>query len=252
MDIERNPETLSDKLTAGELIRANREAEAKESERLKEQNVRYEEALSVLRDQADRNMEAIAGFHEKLDTVSDKTHDTGVRIYRNVQAVIVEEQKKQTEALTERLNTLSERTEKVGEMRDQVHDLAEQMEDLLEQVNDLYEQTEGLSGQIKTVSESTGRVNAQTEGMSGQLRAISDRTEKVGELSQRMQVVTERTGRMEELSAGIRALSERLDDIERKVDEASKKDGSVISILMLVAQIITLALVVLQYMGITL
>ena len=98
--MERQPDALSERSTAQELIRANHEAEAKESERLKEQSLHYEEALNVLRDQADRNMEAIAGFHEKLDTVSDKTHDTGVRIYRNVQAVIVEEQKKQTEALT--------------------------------------------------------------------------------------------------------------------------------------------------------
>ena len=51
MDIERNPETLSEKMTAAELIRANNEAEAKENQRLKEQGQRYEDALNVLRDQ---------------------------------------------------------------------------------------------------------------------------------------------------------------------------------------------------------
>ena len=76
-----------------------------------------------------------------------------------------------------------------------------------------------LSGQMKSVTESAGKVNEQTEGMSNRLQAISDRTEKVGELSQRMQVVTERTGRMDELSVQMRGLSEQLEAVEKKVEE---------------------------------
>ncbi|MBR5968946.1 MAG: hypothetical protein IK016_01225 [Lachnospiraceae bacterium] len=98
--MENTLDALSEKSLAQDLIRANQQAEAAEQERLRRQAEHYEQELSVLKDQADRNMEAIAGLHDKLDSANDKTHDTGVRIYRNVQAVILDEQKKQTEAIT--------------------------------------------------------------------------------------------------------------------------------------------------------
>ena len=109
--MEKQNDNLSEKLTASELIRANRRAEAAESERLKAQSLHYKEEINVLRDQADRNMEAIAGLHSKLDTVSDKTHDTGVRIYRNVQAVIVEEQRRQTDEILSHMQMLSDQVD---------------------------------------------------------------------------------------------------------------------------------------------
>ncbi|MBQ6734444.1 MAG: hypothetical protein IJR00_05995 [Lachnospiraceae bacterium] len=98
--MENSLDALSEKSLAQDLIRANQQAEAAEQERLRRQAEHYEQELSVLKDQADRNMEAIAGLHDKLDSANDKTHDTGVRIYRNVQAVILDEQKKQTEQIT--------------------------------------------------------------------------------------------------------------------------------------------------------
>ncbi|MBR0092702.1 MAG: hypothetical protein IJP92_13485 [Lachnospiraceae bacterium] len=98
--MENTLDALSEKSLAQDLIRANQQAEAAEQERLRRQAEHYEQELNVLRDQADRNMEAIAGLHDKLDSANDKTHDTGVRIYRNVQAVILDEQKKQTETIT--------------------------------------------------------------------------------------------------------------------------------------------------------
>ena len=97
--MENSLDALSEKSLAQDLIRANQQAEAAEQERLRRQAEHYEQELSVLKDQADRNMEAIAGLHYKLDSANDKTHDTGVRIYRNVQAVILDEQKKQTEQI---------------------------------------------------------------------------------------------------------------------------------------------------------
>ena len=55
--MEKQNDNLSEKLTASELIRANRRAEAAESERLKAQSLHYKEEINVLRDQADRNRE---------------------------------------------------------------------------------------------------------------------------------------------------------------------------------------------------
>ena len=100
---------------ARELISANKKAEEAADRRLNEQKKHYEDEINVLKDQADRNMEAIAGLHDKLDKSNTNTHDTGVRIYRNVQAAIVEENEKQTKQLLEKMEALSSRIKELEE-----------------------------------------------------------------------------------------------------------------------------------------
>ncbi|MBR0164376.1 MAG: hypothetical protein IJQ12_06870 [Lachnospiraceae bacterium] len=144
-------DNASERTLASELIKANQKAEAAEterlrieSERLKQQSEHYQEQVrlmrdqtNVLKDQADRNMEAIATLHDKLDHVdehmSGHTHETGVRIYRNVEAVIRDEQKKQT---TELKNVQKRQSEDFDDsLKRQTDTLTQQMKLLNERIN---------------------------------------------------------------------------------------------------------------------
>ena len=113
---------LAQKLSAQEMIKANAAAEAAETERLRIQVARYQTEMEEIRkgaaDMTDRIRhleEIIQNNAGKTDTdscqkimeqiseivsVSDtNTHDVGVRVYRNVQACVQDEQKKQTQEL---------------------------------------------------------------------------------------------------------------------------------------------------------
>ncbi|MBP7347749.1 MAG: hypothetical protein KA965_03625 [Butyrivibrio sp.] len=113
---------LAQKLSAQEMIKANAAAEAAETERLRIQVARYQTEMEEIRkgaadmtDQIRHLEEIIQNNAGKTDTdscqkimeqiseivsVSDtNTHDVGVRVYRNVQACVQDEQKKQTQEL---------------------------------------------------------------------------------------------------------------------------------------------------------
>lgn len=160
--MERPVNDYAEKTLAQELIRANQKAEAAEnerlraeSERLKAQSVHYEEQMNLLRsqtnvlkDQADRNMEAIATLHNKLDHVdehmSGHTHETGVRIYRNVEAVIKDEQKKQTADLK---SVQKKQTEEIADgLKQQTNVLTEQMKSLSSRMDRVEESLEEAAG----------------------------------------------------------------------------------------------------------
>ena len=99
---------------ADEIISANKKAEAAAAERLAAEKVHYEEEIRVLKEQVSQNMEAIASVHNKLKETEEKTHNTGVRIYRNVQAVIIDENKKQTQELTKKVEEAAKRLDDIS------------------------------------------------------------------------------------------------------------------------------------------
>lgn len=112
---------LAQRLTAQEMIKANSEADAAELERLQKQLDQYDACLQEMRKLSLKNSDTTDKINTLLDesiskiqTISssvstamdgivDKTNDfvhkENVKVYRNVQAVILEEAKKQTEAL---------------------------------------------------------------------------------------------------------------------------------------------------------
>lgn len=127
---------FSGKISAQEMIKANAAAEAAHREQIESQNRQYEEEMNVLRQNA-KTMEgrlndiesalkelktekadaqlstqeldkAIKEFREnvsdRLNKSDEATHDVGVRIYRNVQASVIDEQKKQLDEIRSDLN----------------------------------------------------------------------------------------------------------------------------------------------------
>lgn len=131
---------LAQRLTAQEMIKANSAADAAELERLQKQLEQYDACLQEMRklslnnvettdkihnlidesmekiqqiqpapDQAETLKNQLAALQEQiqsqLDTlkeaVNDFVHKENVKVYRNVQAVVVEEGSKQTKALEE-------------------------------------------------------------------------------------------------------------------------------------------------------
>ncbi|WP_026664302.1 hypothetical protein [Butyrivibrio sp. FC2001] len=127
---------IAGKISAQEMIKANTAAEAAHREQIENQNKQYEEEMGVLRQNA-KNMEdrlnaiedvlkdlkaekaesevsaqeldnAIKELKEnlsdRLNKSDEATHDVGVRIYRNVQASVIDEQKKQLDSIKEDLN----------------------------------------------------------------------------------------------------------------------------------------------------
>ncbi|SDB46532.1 hypothetical protein [Butyrivibrio sp. INlla16] len=123
------------KISAQEMIKANTAAEAAHREQIESQNKQYEEEIAVLRQNAKKledrlnNIEdvlddlkngkieadrmskelgsAVKELNESLadrfDKSDEATHDVGVRIYRNVQASVADEQKKQLDEIREDL-----------------------------------------------------------------------------------------------------------------------------------------------------
>ncbi len=124
---------LAGKISAQEMIKANTAAEAAHREQIESQNRQYEEEITVLRQNAKKledrlnNIEDVlndiklgkmdadktskeigSAVKELSDSLTDRfdksdeaTHDVGVRIYRNVQASVVDEQKKQLDEIKE-------------------------------------------------------------------------------------------------------------------------------------------------------
>ena len=124
---------LAGKISAQEMIKANTAAEAAHREQIESQNRQYEEEITVLRQNAKKLEDRLDSMEEVLndlktgkidaekttkelgsavkelsENLSDRlnksdeaTHDVGVRIYRNVQASVADEQKKQLDEIKE-------------------------------------------------------------------------------------------------------------------------------------------------------
>ncbi len=127
---------LSGKISAQEMIKANTAAEAAHREQMEKQNRQYEEEINVLRQNAkimegrlndiedvlkalktekaeseisaqelDKAIKELKeNLSDRLNQSDETTHDVGVRIYRNVQASVADEQKKQLSEIKEDLN----------------------------------------------------------------------------------------------------------------------------------------------------
>ncbi|MCR5755875.1 MAG: hypothetical protein K6G30_13820 [Acetatifactor sp.] len=123
---------LAQKLTAQEMIKANSAADAEELNRLKAEVEGYKECLDKVQKLADEGVnrleniqtndesrkefeahvaETIAALKEdlnkELEAINDGTHKECVKVYRNVQAVLSEENKKQTESLTDEMDGIN-------------------------------------------------------------------------------------------------------------------------------------------------
>jgi len=133
---------LAQKLNAQEMIKANSAADAEEMSRLKSQVEGYKECLDKVQQLADegigklqqltdegidklqqiqqdeearKEIEAtIAQLKEdlskELENINDSTHKECVKVYRNVQAVVTEESKKQVENITATVECLNGKT----------------------------------------------------------------------------------------------------------------------------------------------
>ena len=110
---------LDEKISAQEMIKANTAAEAAHRQQIEDQNKHYEEEIRLLRQNAQNMEERLSnlesGMEHRLDDLrtdivkrvnesDEATHDVGVRIYRNVQASVIDEQKKQMEEIREDLH----------------------------------------------------------------------------------------------------------------------------------------------------
>ena len=105
---------LAQRFSAQDMIRANLAAEAKETRKLREKMESYESLLQEMRQINLKNMEsaervnlmlqegatADKAYLQELFTKADENlHTENVKVYRNVQAVVVDEVKKQTDAM---------------------------------------------------------------------------------------------------------------------------------------------------------
>jgi hypothetical protein len=167
--MENLMEKVTQRLGAQEIIRANVAAEAAETERLKKQEENYKSEIAELKenasrtedllmqirtyigknnnenndeivrlvDELDKNLKTMLEetndkLSKRLDETDEKNHDVGVRVYRNVQASLVDEQKKQTEEILQAVNNISS-----DKMRS---DMKEQFKELTRKVDALYTQ----------------------------------------------------------------------------------------------------------------
>ena len=167
--MENLMEKVTQRLGAQEIIRANVAAEAAETERLKKQEENYKNEIAELKenasrtedllmqirtyigknnnenndeivrlvDELDKNLKTMLEetndkLSKRLDETDEKNHDVGVRVYRNVQASLVDEQKKQTEEILQAVNNISS-----DKMRS---DMKEQFKELTRKVDALYTQ----------------------------------------------------------------------------------------------------------------
>ena len=167
--MENLMEKVTQRLGAQEIIRANVAAEAAETERLKKQEENYKSEIAELKENASRTEDLLMQIRtyigknnnenndeivrlideldkslktmleetndklsKRLDETDEKNHDVGVRVYRNVQASLIDEQKKQTEEILQAVNNISS-----DKMRS---DMKEQFKELTRKVDALYTQ----------------------------------------------------------------------------------------------------------------
>ncbi|MCH4192989.1 MAG: hypothetical protein LKF52_11835 [Butyrivibrio sp.] len=160
---------LAQKLSAQEMIKANAAAEAAETERLRIQTAQYQTEMEEIRKNAEETADRIRCLEEmmqqkmaessdsgtkdtldqmekrlteKLDEADANTHDVGVRVYRNVQASLQDEEKKQTQAISD---LVRESTDQLAGGNDQlVETLRKSAASSAEQLKEIKEQIEAL------------------------------------------------------------------------------------------------------------
>ena len=116
---------LAQKFTAQEMIKANSAAEAAELQRVREQVKKYNDCLQEMKQVNDDTQATLVQIKETLaagveqfknaeiplegmsNDIMDFVHKENVKVYRNVQAVVVEELKKQNEELSAKLDAMS-------------------------------------------------------------------------------------------------------------------------------------------------
>ena len=127
---------LAQKFTAQEIIKANSAAEAAELQRTREQVEKYNDCLQEMKQVNDNTKAALVQVEKVLaegaeqfrneqvnteavqnaviehidatgDELTEFVHKENVKVYRNVQAVVVDELKKQTEVLESKMESLA-------------------------------------------------------------------------------------------------------------------------------------------------
>ena len=116
---------LAQKFTAQEMIKANSAAEAAELQRTREQVKKYNDCLQEMKQVNDDTKSTLVQIQETLEAgmdqfknaeiplesisneIMDFVHKENVKVYRNVQAVVVDELKKQNEELSTKLDAMS-------------------------------------------------------------------------------------------------------------------------------------------------
>ncbi len=96
---------LAEKISASDIIRANSQAETAEAARIKQEAEQYKIQLEELKKSA-QEYKAKAGENfdnlvKRMDESDEKTHDVGVQVYRNVQAVVQKSSEKTNEEFKE-------------------------------------------------------------------------------------------------------------------------------------------------------
>ena len=96
---------LAEKVSASDIIRANAQAEAAETERLRQEAEQFKTQLEQLKESEKEHRAMIEETRDSLTSRMDdnetKIHDVGVQVYRNVQAIIEKGQEKNTESFKE-------------------------------------------------------------------------------------------------------------------------------------------------------
>ena len=127
---------LAQKFTAQEMIKANAAAEAAELQRTRDQVKKYNDCLQEMKQVNDNTKAALVQVEKVLaegaeqfrneqvnteavqnaviehidatgDELTEFVHKENVKVYRNVQAVVVDELKKQTEVLESKMESLA-------------------------------------------------------------------------------------------------------------------------------------------------
>ena len=83
---------LAEKISASDIIRANAQAEAAETERLRQEAEQFRTQLEQLKESEKEHKAIIEDTRDSLtkrmDDNETRIHDVGVQVYRNVQAVV--------------------------------------------------------------------------------------------------------------------------------------------------------------------
>ena len=116
---------LAQKFTAQEMIKANSAAEAAELQRIRDQVKKYNDCLQEMKQVNDDTKAALVQIQETLaagmdqfknaeipleglsNEIMDFVHKENVKVYRNVQAVVVDELNKQNEVLSTKLDAMA-------------------------------------------------------------------------------------------------------------------------------------------------
>lgn len=169
---------ITQKFSAQDMIKANAAAEAKETQRLREQVEEYEKLLNEMKQVNEKNVEVMERMMETIESMN-----------------------RMSQQVDESVQSMSRASEAVNES---VESMARTQEAVNETVQNINRASESVNESVQNMNQTTVAVNESVENMTRAQEAVNESVYSINQTSQRMsdstQVINQSAQRVNELA----------------------------------------------------